>query len=159
MSNKGFTLIEMLVAIAILSVLLGVAVLNLPKFLKVYKYKEDVFQVEMVIKNAKLKAMERTTNVSVCVDNNKTLRVVDVGTDRSSCKCDGNNTNTLYTVNLSSFSNFNTNTTVCRFMFDPRGLAVFGGNVCLSNGEVFTKFTVQANAGKILIERGNGQCN
>ena len=154
MSNKGFTLIEMLVAIAILSVLLGVAVLNLPKFLKVYKYKEDVFQVEMVIKNAKLKAMERTTNVSVCVDNSKTLRVVDVGTDRSSCKCDGN---TLYTVNLSSFSNFDK--TDCRFMFDPRGLAVFGGNVCLSNGEVFTKFTVQNNAGRILIERGNGQCN
>ncbi|HEV09603.1 MAG TPA: type II secretion system protein [Sulfurihydrogenibium azorense] len=157
MSNKGFTLIEMLVAIAILSVLLGVAVLNLPKFLRVYKYKEDVFQVEMVIKNAKLKAMERTTNVIVCVDNNKTLRVVDVGTDRGSRNCNGN---TLYTVNLSSFSNFDTTTgTGFRFMFDPRGLAVVAGNVCLSNGEVFTKFRVQDNAGRILIERGSGTCN
>lgn len=154
MNRKGFTLIEVLVVISILAVLLTVASLNLPKFLKVYRYKEDVFQVEMVIKNAKLKAMEKSTNVSVCIENSNTLKVYDVGTNRSTCNCSGN---LLYTVNLSSYSSFSGSD--CRFMFDPRGMGVFGGNVCVSNGEVYTKYTVAASSGRILINRGDGTCN
>ncbi|WP_297890069.1 type II secretion system protein [Sulfurihydrogenibium sp.] len=153
MKTKGFTLIEILVAIAVLSVLVTIASLNLPKFMKTYKYKEDVFQVEMVIKNAKLKALEKSTNVSVCITNSKTLAVYDVGTSRSVCSCSGT---LLYTVNLSSYSTFNGSD--CRFMFDPRGLGVFPGNVCITSGEVYTKFTVASAAGRILIERGSGTC-
>lgn len=153
MNKKAFTLIEMLVVISIIAVLLGVAMLYGPKYMRTYKYKEDVFQTEMAIKNAKLKAMERSINVSVCT-NVKTLTVVDRKRDRSACSCDGT---VLITVNLSNYSNYSGNG--CRFMFDPRGLAVFGGNVCLSNGDVYTKFTVAAGAGRILVERGSGQCN
>ncbi len=153
MNKKALTLIEAVIVISIIAVLLNIAVLFGPRFMRTYQYKEDVFQTEMAIKNAKLKAVERSINVSVCV-NGKTLTVVNRQRDRSTCSCDGN---VLYTVNLSKYSNFGGND--CRFMFDPRGLAVFPGNVCLSNGEVFTKFTVASGAGRILVERGNGQCN
>ena len=153
MNKKAFTLIELLIVISIIAILLNTAILYGPKFMRTYKYKEDVFQTEMAIKNAKLKALERSINVAVCT-NGKTLTVVNRGRDRSVCSCDGA---VLYTVNLSSYSNYSG--ADCRFMFDPRGLAVFGGSVCLSNTEVYTKFTVQAGAGRILVERGSGQCN
>jgi type IV fimbrial biogenesis protein FimT len=43
-------------------------------------------------------------------------------------------------------------------MFDPRGLAIYGGNVCITDGERYFKAVLQSDRGAIRIEGGSGRC-
>jgi type IV fimbrial biogenesis protein FimT len=146
MRTKGFSLVELLIAMALIVILASVAIPQLQRFYRTYKYNEYVLEVESTIKWARLVAMERSTNVSVCVQGTS-LTVYDNGTSRS-LQCSGN---VLRTVNITdSFVSIQGSS----FNFDPRGLGITAGNVQVKRTDTGScvKYTVQSLRGFILKE-------
>ena len=147
--NKGFTLIELLIVLAIFSVIATVAVPSLRTYYRNYKYKDYAYSMEYLIRGSKLTAMERSVNIGVCV-NSGTLSIINMGTSRTDA-CTGTALNTLQiTDNFVSLSSSG-------LAFDPRGFAIFSGNVCISNNANYYKVVV-SKFGAIRIEKGTGGC-
>lgn len=153
-TSRAFTLIEMLIVILIASLILAVAINNLPRQRNIYTYQQYISELETAVRMAKLKAVERSINVSVCPVNNSIV-VYDKGVDRAN-PCDGNG-NIIYTINID-----NSVATVrgSGFSFDPRGLGIIGGNICIqsADGSMHYRILVQSLSGRINIEKGNGVC-
>ncbi|MEM4368313.1 MAG: GspH/FimT family pseudopilin [Candidatus Anstonellales archaeon] len=150
MKPKGFTLIELLIAIGILTILISVAVPQIMKYYRIYKYNEYVSQVEYTLKWAKVEAMARGVNLGICVENNS-ITVYDIGSNRSGY-CSGKE---LRRVRVESRDSFVQITGTSGIGFDPRGLAIMGGNVQVSiqvkdtsTGRC-TKFVIQTLRGYI----------
>lgn len=143
MNSKGFTLIEMLIAIGILSILAVVAVPSILKQYRTYKYNEYVAQVEYTIKWAKVEAMTRSTNIGICVENNG-VTVYDIGSNRSGF-CTG--TPLRRVESKDSFVQI----TGASVGFDSRGLGIMNGSVQVrdSNTGRCVKFTIQVLRGYI----------
>ncbi len=149
MKSKGFNLVELLVVIAILAILLGVASPYLVKFYKTYKFWEVAGEVDYTVKWAKIYAMKQTTNVGLCVVNNE-LRVYDVGLNRGGPTCSGTLIRSVRSE-ISSISIVGSGA-----MFDPRGLAIYNGSVCVSDGQSFNMQCI-STAG-IRTIKGAGTC-
>lgn len=144
MKPKGFTLIEMLIAVAILSILIMVAVPNISKYYRIYKYNEYVSEVEYALKWTKVEAMARGTNLGICVENNG-VTIYDIGPNRSGF-CTGTPLR-----RVESQDSFVQITGTSGMGFDPRGLGIMGGNVQIrdTNTGRCTKFTIQSLRGSI----------
>lgn len=153
-TSRAFTLVEMLIVLLIATLILAIAINNFPKQRKIYTYQQYISELETAVRMAKLKAVERSVNISVCSVNNSTV-VYDKGLDRS-YPCNGNG-NIIYTINIDSSI-----ATVrgSGFSFDPRGLGIIGGNICIqsADGSMYYKISVQSLSGRINIQRGSGGC-
>jgi prepilin-type N-terminal cleavage/methylation domain len=151
---RAFTLIEMLIVLLIATLILAIAINSFPKQRKIYTYQQYISELETAVRMAKLKAVERSVNVSVCPVNNSVV-VYDKGSDRS-YPCDGNG-NIIYTINID-----NSVATLggSGFSFDPRGLGIIGGNICIqsADGSMYYRILVQSLSGRINIQKGNGGC-
>jgi type IV fimbrial biogenesis protein FimT len=155
-TSRGFTLVEMLIVLLIATLILAIAINNFPKQRKIYTYQQYISELETAVRMAKLRAVERSINVSVCPVNNSVV-VYDKGSDRSS-PCDGNG-NIIYTINIdNSIATVGSNSV--GFSFDPRGLGIIGGNICIqsADGSMYYKISVQSLSGRINIEKGSGGC-
>lgn len=144
MKPKGFTLIELLIVIGILTILISVAVPQIMKYYRIYKYNEYVSQVEYTLKWAKVEAMARGVNLGICVENNS-ITVYDIGSNRSGY-CTGTPLR-----RVESKDSFVQITGTSGMGFDPRGLAIMGGNVQVKNTNTgrCTKFIIQTLRGYI----------
>ncbi|MCX8125445.1 MAG: prepilin-type N-terminal cleavage/methylation domain-containing protein, partial [Spirochaetes bacterium] len=147
--NKGFSFVELMVVIALITILSAVAIPSITKFYRTYKYIEYTSSMENLVRWAKMTAIERSINVGLCVDTtNKRLRVVNMGTNRTGI-CTGTDLNTLNIehdfVSIAGSGS----------AFDPRGFAIFTGDVCLSDGNSYYK-SVISRFGAIRIEKGSG---
>ncbi|MBX0311837.1 MAG: GspH/FimT family pseudopilin [Sulfurihydrogenibium sp.] len=153
-SSRAFTLIEMLIVLLTAILILAIAINNFPKQRKIYTYQQYISELETAVRMAKLKAVERSVNVSICPVNNSIV-VYDKGSDRS-YPCDGNG-KIIYTINID-----NSIATVkgSGFSFDPRGLGIIGGNICIqsADGSMYYKILVQSLSGRINIQKGSGGC-
>jgi Tfp pilus assembly protein FimT len=151
---KAFTLVEMLIVILMATLILAVAINSFPKQRKIYTYQQYISELETTVRMAKLKAVEKSVNISVCPVNNSIV-VYNKGSDRS-YPCDGNG-NIIYTINIDSSI-----ATVkgSGFSFDPRGLGIMGGNICIqsADGSMYYKISVQSLSGRINIQKGSGGC-
>jgi len=153
-TSRAFTLIEMLMVLLIATIILAFTINNLPKQRKIYTYRQYISELETAVRMAKLKAVERSINVSVCPADNSVI-VYDKGSVRSN-PCDGNG-NIIYTIKIDS----SVATVKGReFSFDPRGLGIIGGNICIqsADGSMYYKILVQSLSGRINIEKGSGGC-
>lgn len=151
LNNKGFSLVELMVVIALITILSAVAIPQINKFYRTYKYIEYTSSMENLVRWAKMTAMERSINVGLCVDTtNKVLRIVDMGTNRTGI-CTGTDLNTLRIEH--DFVSIGGSGSA----FDPRGFAIFTGNVCLTNGSSYYKAII-SRFGAIRIEKGSGNC-
>jgi type IV fimbrial biogenesis protein FimT len=157
--ENGFSLLEMLVVIAIAGVLAAVAVPSYMGMIKKHKLTQYGTEMEYLVKYAKIIAMEKTTNTGVCISGGTNLTIYNIGTSRSASICSGtaiksmtilNSDNTGYNISVSgSASGYAAS-------FDPRGLAIQTGNICVTNGTKYYRAVV-SRAG-IRAEEGSGGC-
>jgi type II secretory pathway pseudopilin PulG len=155
-TSRAFSLIETLIVILIATLILAVAINNFPDQRKIYTYQQYISELETAVRMAKLKAVERSVNVSVCPDPvNNSVVVYDKGSVRS-YPCDGNG-NIIYTINIDSSVAIVIGS---GFSFDPRGLGIIGGNICIqsADGSMHYRISVQSLSGRINIEKGSGGC-
>jgi prepilin-type N-terminal cleavage/methylation domain-containing protein len=146
---EGFSLVELLFVIAVLSVLATVAVPSLKAYYINYKYNDYAYSMEYLIRGSKMTAIERSVNIGVCV-NSGMLQIINMGTSRADT-CTGSTLNTLQIKdNFVSLSGSG-------LAFDPRGFSIFQGDVCISNNAHYHK-VVTSKFGGIGIQKGTGGC-
>ncbi len=147
--QKGFSLVELMIVVSLVAILSAIAIPALLKYQRDYKYLDYASQMEYMVKIAKIHAMERTTNVGVCVSGNA-LTIRDIGTSRGAGICTGTElrrmsvTDSYVTLAGSGGS------------FDPRGLAIFLGNVCVAYDGKHRKVCISRTGVRTDIERTGG---
>lgn len=125
LNNKGFSLEWLLIVIGIILILAIIGSPKLIKYYRDYKFWDYASQMEYLIKQAKIYAMERTTNVGVCVSGN-ILSIRNLGTSRGSGICSGTVIRSM-TVTDNYVTLRGTGAS-----FDPRGLAIQLGTTCVA---------------------------
>lgn len=150
---KGFSLVELMIVVSIFAILAAVAIPALLKYQRDYKFIDYASRMEYLVKQAKIYAMERTTNVGVCVSGStSTLTIRDLGTSRGAGICTGTPIKTM-TVTESYVTLAGSGAS-----FDPRGLAIFTGNVCVRYADSNRYEAVRISRAGIRTERGAGAC-
>lgn len=154
--NRGFTLLEFLIVVAIIVILSSFAIPAWDKFIEINKYHNDIIALEHSINRAKITAMSKTTNVGVCIDTiTNRILIYDVGFERGNEPCSGN---LLFAVKLRSI-----NTQIISngdIIFDPRGLNIIGGEniICINNTELNSYYKIIIMMGAQRVEKGIGSC-
>lgn len=160
MKQKGFTLVELLVAMGLMAALAAIAIPNMLRYYKDYKFNDYAAQMDYLVKYAKIYAMERTKNVGICVNStDKILTIRDIGISRGAGKCSGveikrmevDNNDKGY-IELAGDGAFGLGPTI-----DPRGLAIYNGSVCITNGTKYSR--VYIGKASIRTESGDGGCS
>lgn len=155
-SVSGYSLIELIAVITLIAILVSVAIPFMSRLIRYTKYQNYCNSLELLIKQAKILAMERSTNIGICVDDERTVRIVDMGTNRGAGACVGT---TLRILQIEPGD-----TSFVRFAgssasLDPRGFAIFNGNACVHNSEKNVYFLVCISRfGGIRVETGQGGC-
>lgn len=155
-SISGYSLIELIAVISLIAILVSVAIPYMSRLIRYTKYQNYCNSLELLIKQAKILAMERSTNIGICVDDERTVRIVDMGTNRGAGACVGT---TLRILQIEPGD-----TSFVRFAgssasLDPRGFAIFNGNACVHNSEKNVYFLVCISRfGGIRVETGQGGC-
>jgi len=155
LSNSGYSLVELLAVISLIGILVSLSIPYMSKFIRYTKYQNYCNSLEILVRQAKILAMERSTNIGICVDDERTVKIFDTGTARTYI-CTGTPIRTLQIEDKdTSFVRFSGSGA----SFDPRGFAIFNGNVCVYNSEKNVYFLLCISRfGGIRVETGNGGC-
>ena len=152
-NKKGVSLLECLLVLSIIVILSTFAVPAWNRFFEINRYNNFIMAVENAITQAKIIAMEKSTNVGVCVSGNQIL-IYDTGYARSNNPCTGT---LLFTVTPES-ENISVSSSGT-IIFDPRGLNIMvGGNVCIHHNEFNTYYRIRVGRGHQRVEKGSGGC-
>lgn len=146
-NQKGFSLVELMIVVSIFAILAAIAIPALLKYQRDFKFLDYASQMEYLVKQGKIYAMERTVNVGVCVSGN-TLAIRNLGTSRGAGICSGTAIMTM-TVTDSYVTLAGSGAS-----FDPRGLAIQIGNVCVIYPDRNMYEAIRISRAGIRTERG-----
>lgn len=162
-SEKGFSLIELLITIAIASSLSVIAILYIPGIVDSYRVRGAARQIYSDMQMARLGAIKGGRNWAVCFSPGNTnftsysIRNTP-GTDNNLCTPDDPSTGAApfyrKDVNLSgdySTLTFDENFTGTNVEFNPNGTAS-SGNVTITKGSRTITVTVNGNTGNIRMQ-------
>ena len=159
-NKKGVSLLECLLVLSIIVILSTFAVPAWNRFFEINRYNNFIMAVENAITQAKIIAMEKSTNVGVCVSGNQIL-IYDTGYAGSDDPCTGT---LLFTVTPES-ENISVSSSGRKIIFDPRGLNIWAGdeemnegNVCIHHNEFNTYYRITVGRGHQRVEKGSGGC-
>ena len=158
-NKKGVSLLECLLVLSIIVILSTFAVPAWNRFFEINRYNNFIMAVESAITQAKIIAMEKSTNVGVCVSGNQIL-IYDTGYARNNDPCTGT---LLFTVTPES-ENISISSSG-RIIFDPRGVRIpvdeeENGevDVCIHHNEFNTFYRIIIGRGHQRVEKGSGGC-
>lgn len=158
MNSKGFSLIELMVVIILISILSVAGVAMFTRQMKDHKLIQYAGNMEYLVKYAKMAAIERTTNVEICISNN-ILTIYNLGTTRPNAKvCAGTQMNGM-SIDNADVSGSHITLSGTSVSVDPRGFPIYppdGGNVCVSNEGQYFKVYVQKTG--VRTQEGAGRC-
>lgn len=135
--QKGFSLVELMIVVSVFAILAAIAIPALFKYQRDFKFIDYASQMEYLVKTAKIYAMERTTNVGVCVSGS-TLTIYDLGTSRGAGICTGT---AIRTMTVTASDNYVT-LAGSGASIDPRGLAIQLGNACVEYSGRYEKVCI-----------------
>jgi len=136
--KRGFSLVEILVAIVIIFVLATVAVLKFEEMERRHRFLQAVSKVEYALRWAKVRALELSQYVKVRARGNS-LEIEACGYDGNSCARDR-----LVVIDDDFLIEANN-----EFEFTPRGLSNSSGTVCVKDPELGLSYQIRINAGGI----------
>ena len=154
--EKAFTLVELLIVIGILLILSGVGFYYFSSIYKKEELKKHASILEYFIKEARMYAIQKSVNVGLCVPDNQTVQMINMGTQRGD-PCSGNivrkfSVKPPFIIKESVALNKN------GLAFDPRGTAIYSGNICLQGEDYHYKFVLSTGRGYIKEESAPGTC-
>jgi type IV fimbrial biogenesis protein FimT len=155
-SEKGFSLVEALIVVIILGVLSAAAIPLYNRSIGDHKLTNYGNNLQYLVKYAKIVAMEQTTNVGVCIDSTTTLTLYNMGGSRGAGSCSGTAIKSMV-IEGGDAAGHNISLAGSGGSFDPRGLAIFTGNVCVSNGIKYYRAVI--NRTGIRMENKTGTCS
>lgn len=166
-TNKGFTLVEIMVSIVIMGIILAISASSGSYLYRDYKYSDYVSKVEYLSKYAKIYSVKNAVYTGLCV-NGKTLTLANFGAKVSGDPCSVAFT-PITTVKITekyiSVKPVTTSNTK-NFIIDPRGIATSNitdatninnntSALCLSNGNKSNIFLVSETG---LLQKGISVC-
>ncbi len=151
----GFSLIEVLIVVIILGVLSAVGIPLYKETIRDHKLTKYGNNLEYLIKSAKIMAMEKTTNIGVCVDSSTKLTIYNMGTGRGGGACSGTEVMSM-TIDSGDAAGYNVSLAGSSGSFDPRGLAISTGSACVSNGSKYYKVFISRTG--LRTESKSGAC-
>ncbi len=154
---SGLSLIEALIVIAIIAILASFAIPSMQKFYRVYKFNEYSFELESLVRWARIAAIEKGINTSICV-NGQNIVVYNETTSKDP-SCSGDVLKELVIRESWITPSIYVALGKSGLMFDPRGFAIFGGNICITDGNRYYKVILQSDRGAITVEGGKGGCS
>ncbi len=153
----GISLIEVIITIAIILILASFSIPSMQKFYRIYKFNEYSFELESLVRWARIAAIEKGINTSICIKNqNIVVYNETVSRDPS---CSGEVLKKLVINDPWITSSIYVALGKPGLMFDSRGFAIFGGNVCITDGSKYYKVILQSDRGAITVEGGEGSCS
>lgn len=152
MKQKGFSLLELILALGLMAILATIAVPSIIRYYRDYKFNDYAAQMDYFVKYAKIYAMEKTTNIGICVSStNKTLTIRDIGRSRGAGICSG-----TVIISMPIAENYIT-LAGSGASIDPRGVTIFSGNACVSYNNRYSKVCLSKTS--VRTEKGSGGCS
>jgi prepilin-type N-terminal cleavage/methylation domain-containing protein len=163
MNEKGFSLIEALIVVAIVAILAAIAFFAVGNMQQSYTMGEYAAQMNSMVQYAKMYAIQRTTNMGVCADTNNNFKIVNLGPGRGAAAialCNATNMTcgspavppcvVQQVTPTQAYMNIQSNT--AGVVFDPRGMLLSGTadqNFCVDDGSNHYAIIVGTNGSTI----------
>lgn len=155
----GFTLFEIMAVLSILIVLAGIAFPDFGKLYKTYKFNSYAYQIESLVKYAKMLATEKSSHISFCA--NTTHKIIALYNETISRNPDCSS-QPISQINISDNwidLKFTVSFNKKGEVFDPRGFSLYGSQICISNGDSYFKIITSINRSAIISKLGKGACS
>lgn len=149
--NRGFTLLELMIAIAIVGIITSIAVPSFQNTLERNGLKEAAESLKSDLMFARTEAIKRSTDLNVSIDINGTSWCYGIDDDATSCDCTSSGSCAIKTVNGSQFqdTSLTAGTDIdVTFQF-RRGTA--SANGATINSDNYSARVVVSNLGRIRI--------
>lgn len=149
-NNAGFSLIEMMIVVAIVGVLVSIAMPSFSKMLERNRLKEATEALKMDLMLARTEAIKQSINLNVSIKTNGSAWCYGIDNDNTSCDCSVAGDCALKTVDGNQFNGIALMSSDVDIAFDYRRGTASPQSVILDTTHYQTKIIV-SNGGRVRV--------